>query len=375
MKVKELDDLGKPYKIYAEVLEQGAIDQFVSAMHMDFTVQGAMMPDAHPGYALPIGAVVATKDVIIPAWVGYDIGCGMLALPTSFDAYEVRENSKAIFDEIYSKVPVGFNAHEEFQDSPNLFASDLTPLGQGAFDKRKGFRNLGTLGGGNHFIEIGVGTDERTWIIVHSGSRGVGHGIATEYMRLASPDGKPREDHFGFNIMSKEGSDYYQDMSWALKFALLNRTRIAKAVEKVMAKIIVGEGDWNHLINRNHNHAEITGGTIVHRKGATHAEKGMSGVIPGNMRDGSFIVEGKGNPESLYSSSHGAGRVLGRKQAKRELSMEDFKATMQGTQARVVKDTLDESPFAYKDINEVMHLQEDLVKTLHHVHPIINIKG
>ena len=136
-----------------------------------------------------------------------------------------------------------------------------------------------------------------------------------------------------------------------------------------------GGADWEHLINRNHNHAEEKDGLWIHRKGATHAEDGMMGVIPGNMRDGSFIVRGKGNPDSLYSSSHGAGRVIGRKQAKRELDLEDFKLTMKGVTAMVGEDTLDESPMAYKDIFEVMRLQADLVDMIHHITPIVNVKG
>ena len=133
--------------------------------------------------------------------------------------------------------------------------------------------------------------------------------------------------------------------------------------------------NWNSLINRNHNHAEKKDGLWIHRKGATHAEEGMMGVIPGNMRDGSFIVRGKGNPDSLFSSSHGAGRVMGRKQAKRELNVEDFKAAMQGVTALANESTLDESPLAYKDIFEVMRLQADLVDTIHHITPIVNVKG
>jgi tRNA-splicing ligase RtcB len=251
----------------------------------------------------------------------------------------------------------------------------LADLGRKAFEKRKGFRGIGTLGGGNHFIEIGKDETNKVWIIIHSGSRGVGHGIATEYVRLADPEGKVRDGHYGFRVDSDNGQAYINDLNWALEYALINRQQMLISVLDAMAFYCDGHGEWDHLINRNHNHAEEKDGLWIHRKGATHAEDGMMGVIPGNMRDGSFIVRGKGNPDSLYSSSHGAGRVMGRKQAERELNVEDFKATMQGVTALVDESTLDESPLAYKDIFEVMRLQADLVDTIHHVTPLINVKG
>lgn len=364
----------KQTKIYAEVLEDTALEQFESAMEQDFSVKGALMPDAHTGYSLPIGAVVATDGMIIPSWVGFDIGCGMCALPTSFNAAEVRLAGKAIFDEVYKRVPVGFNVHQHPKEC-HLNPDDLADLGRTAFDKRKGFRGLGTLGGGNHFIEIGQDEIDRVWIIIHSGSRGVGHGIATEYVRLADPDSKVRDGHHGFAVESDHGQAYINDLGWALSYALANRRYMMSSVVDAIDKHCVGSAAWGELINRNHNHAEERDGLWIHRKGATHAEAGMMGVIPGNMRDGSFIVRGKGNPDALWSSSHGAGRVMGRKQAKRELDTSDFVETMQGVIALVGDSTLDESPMAYKDIFEVMRLQSDLVDVIAHVKPIINIKG
>lgn len=364
----------KQTKIYAEVLEDTALGQFESAMEQDFAVKGALMPDAHTGYSLPIGAVVATEGMVIPSWVGFDIGCGMCALPTSFNAAEVSLAGKSIFDEVYKHVPVGFNVHQHPQDchqDPN----DLADLGRKAFEKRKGFRSIGTLGGGNHFIEIGKDETEKVWIIIHSGSRGVGHGIATEYVRLADPDNKVRDGHHGFRIDSEHGQAYINDLQWSLKFALVNRKYMMDSVVHAMQQHCDGVADWSQLINRNHNHAEYRDGLWIHRKGATHAEAGMMGVIPGNMRDGSFIVRGKGNPDALWSSSHGAGRVMGRKQAKKELNTADFVETMKGVTALVGDGTLDEAPMAYKDIFEVMRLQYDLVDVVAHVKPIINIKG
>lgn len=388
--LKKLDDLGKPYKIYADIhaLESEAIDQFVKAMNLDCVVQGALMPDAHSGYTLPIGSVIAVKDKVFPSFVGYDIGCGMCALPTTFDREAVEANSKAIFDQIYRDVPTGFDhnkaaAEWTYEGPVSEFVKDEI-IAKGAPGKQ-----IGTLGGGNHFIEIGHDEQDRIWIIIHSGSRNVGHKIATHYMKLASGDGKAREGHYGLRVDSPEGQDYINDLAFGLQFALDNRRTMIHRILSAVARRIdhqgLGAADMSLLINRNHNHAEkvvwCQGGSSrelwIHRKGATHAEEGMLGVIPGNMRDGSFIVRGKGNPDSLFSSSHGAGRVLSRSKAKETLNMDDFKATMTeaGVQAKVVPGTLDESPFAYKNIFDVMDMQKDLVDVLHHVKPIINIKG
>lgn len=364
----------KQYKIFAEVLEQEALNQFETAMQHEAVVSGALMPDSHTGYTLPIGAVVACKDTVFPAFVGYDIGCGMCALQTGFALSEIQENAKEIFDRIYQDIPVGFSHNEK--DSEWSSIPDMTEIERKIFSKN-GLKQLGTLGGGNHFIEIGYDKSDYVWIIVHSGSRGIGHATATHYMKLAAGDGKAREGCFGLDVNSQEGQDYIKDLNFCLEFALENRKRMIKKVVKAIEHVgLVESKEITYaLINRNHNHAELKDELWIHRKGATHAEEGMLGVIPGNMCDGSFIVRGKGNPDSLYSSSHGAGRVLGRKEARKVLRIEDFFDTMSGITAKVDKDTLDESPFAYKNIFEVMRLQKDLVDVVEYVKPIINIKG
>lgn len=366
----------KPIKIYADVLEDGVMDQFNSAVQLDCVMQAALMPDAHVGYSLPIGAVVATDSVIFPSWVGYDIGCGMSAAHLDMKRNELHTNGHKIFDRIYDRVPVGFNHYDKARVGSDCFlemnhSDRFTKVWN---DKRAGSQ-LGTLGGGNHFIEIGYDEWDDVWVIVHSGSRGLGHGIATEYMKLASGDGKAREGHFGFRTDSSEGEDYIADMNVCLEFALSNRHSIIDNVVLAIGDVIGYSAATLDFINRNHNHAINEHGMWIHRKGATHAEEGMDGVIPGNMRDGSFIVQGRGNPDSLWSSSHGAGRVLGRKQAKKTLNMEDFTREMQGIVAKVTSDTIDESPFAYKNIFDVMRAQEELVHIVHHIVPLINIKG
>ncbi len=361
-------------KIFGKKIEPKALEQFRSAMEQDFAIKGALMPDAHTGYSLPIGGVVATDGVVVPAWVGYDIGCGMCALPTTFRRRDIENMRHEIFRGIYRRIPVGFNVNDTPPDT-SLDPRKLSGTGRRAFESRKGFKALGSLGGGNHFIEIGYDESDRIWIVIHSGSRGVGHGIATEYMKIASGDKRAREGHFGLDAKSDAGRAYINDMNWALEFALENRREMMRRIVDETGRYCEGDAVWSRLINRNHNHAEFKNGLWIHRKGATHAEEGMLGVIPGNMRDGSFIVRGKGNPDSLWSSSHGAGRIMGRRQARKKLSPRKFMETMQGITARVGRGTLDESPFAYKNIFDVMRQQSDMIEVLHHIRPLINIKG
>jgi len=403
----------KPVNVFAEVLEDKAMEQFNNAMAQDFVVAGALMPDAHTGYSLPIGAAVSTRDVVVPAWVGYDIGCGMCALRLEgISAEQVRENSKQIFDMIYERIPVGAKVNTT---GVQYSLDGLTPKGAEIAKGKRYERVLGSLGGGNHFIEVGADDEGYVWVVIHSGSRGVGHGIAAHYMTIAAHDMtafatefdeknksflenapekydkykqsfitraqgklKPREGHFGLGVNSEAGKDYIQDQNWCLDYALANRREMMERVVGCIADVIKQadyEADFSELINRNHNHAVEREGVWIHRKGATHAEEGMLGVIPANMRDGSFIVRGKGNPDALFSSSHGAGRVLGRKAAKEALCVDGFIEDMQGIQALVGEQTLDESPKAYKNIFEVMDQQKKLVEVVTRIKPIINIKG
>ena len=371
----------KKTMIYAENIDEKALEQFESAMKMPYAVQGALMPDVHLGYSLPIGGVVATDNVIVPAWVGYDIGCGMCALKTDLVLEDIMERREDILKSIYRAIPIGLggthNTKQPWLESDELFRTAIVDN----LLAKKG-RQLGTLGSGNHFIEIGVDKEDHVWIIIHSGSRGLGHGVATHYMKVASKSDKAREGHFGLSVTSLEGQHYLTDLNFCLEFALESRKRmlaetyfdICRTIGNATPSMIGSE----HMINRNHNHAEKNSdGLYIHRKGATHAEKGMLGVIPGNMRDGSFIVKGKGNYDSLCSSSHGAGRVLGRAQARRELSLEEFKETMSNADVvgKVEDSTIDESPMAYKNIFDVMELQKDLVEVVDYVRPILNIKA
>jgi tRNA-splicing ligase RtcB len=282
-----------------------------------------------------------------------------------------------LFDAIYQTIPTGEGrghsnralTWDGVKDFPH------TKLADEVWVKRKAEAQLGTLGSGNHFLEIGYDEQDEVWVVIHSGSRGFGHGLAGGYMKLASDSGRAKEGHYALDVKSQLGQDYIKDLNFALEYALANRMLMLDLLDDVFQKIVKAEFSWPSLINRNHNHAVEKDGLWIHRKGATHAEERMMGVIPGNMRDGSFIVRGKGNPDSLWSSSHGAGRVMGRAQANRELNVEDFAQTMSGIVAKVDVNTLDEAPMAYKNIFDVMEMQKDLVEVVHHIRPILNVKG
>ena len=363
---------GKPAFIFAETMEEEAYEQFSNAMALDCIVKGAVLPDAHVGFDLNIGGVVASDGIVFPSFVGVDIGCGVCALPTTFKKFQVRDNAKSIFNRIYEDIPVGFahNTEDSEWDYSHLAMSDKL---KEIFDKN-GLKQLCSAGSGNHYIELGYDEEDAVWITIHSGSRGVGNNIAQHYIKMARDDTRAYHKK-GFDVNSQNGLDYIADMKFCLEFALENRRQMLGRIVKAVHKTCAGHADFDNLINRTHNHAELKDGLWIHRKGATHAEAGMLGVIPGNMRDGSFIVEGKGNSNSLFSSSHGAGRTMSRTAARNSITMSDFKKSMDGIQAKVHDGTLDESPFAYKDIWKVMDLQKDLVEVKHYIKPLINIKA
>jgi len=360
--------------IYADDLDEATIKQYEEAIDQPFVVQSALMADAHLGYTLPIGGVVATKDYIVPSWVGYDIGCGMLAVKLSCSREEIDAYTEEIYSGVLKVIPVGFHHHKKRKANDKYYKDNLTPALRSTWDKKGGTKQLGTLGGGNHFIEIGYDLEDNVWVIIHSGSRGIGHAIASHYIRLAHPEGKLKEGSYALEADSKYGRDYLNDLMIATGFAKANRDAMFTSVLGVLEGLI-GPITYTTEINKTHNHIKMRKGLYVHRKGATHAEKGMAGVIPGNMKDGSYIVEGLGEALSISSASHGAGRKYGRKAAKRELDIEKFSRDMVGIKAKVTNSTLDESPDAYKDLNTVMANQSSLVTIKTLVKPMINIKG
>lgn len=400
--------MDKPIHIFdgdgAIYIDGAALDQFYKTMEQSWVVKGALMPDAHKGYSLPIGGVVATEGVIWPAGIGMDKGCGVCAIKLPLKRHQLTKPIRElIFKSIYANIPTGFHHNAKPSKWPKCDSIPRTDFMNKMFADKGGLRQLCSLGRGNHFIEIGYDENDDVWIIVHSGSRNVGSTSARNYMGIASGTGKASEGHFALDVDSQAGKDYIMDLNFCLEFALENRKqillRVAEIIDIILDKdqeiyadalaSILTEG---HFINRNHNHAELKDGLWIHRKGATHAEDGMMGVIPGNMEDGAFIVRGKGNPDSLYSSSHGAGRVRGRKEAKEgrtnpdtgkvelePLNVEDFEKRVKELDivAKVGYSTVDESKKAYKSIFDVMEVQEQagLVEIVHHIKPLINIKA
>lgn len=375
----------KPVHIFGrDIIEDKAIGQLMECMSNSFVLAGSGMPDMHLGYTMPIGGVVQTdRFTLVPSWVGYDIGCGVMAIRTTFDAFDIRERAENIFKGIYNVIPTGRNWHTESMECSYL---DGVPASDWLLDtfNQGGAKQPGTLGSGNHFIEIGVGEDERVWIVVHSGSRNLGHKTASRYIAEACGQAtgiyKQKEGSHPLVIGTEAGDDYLKDLTFCQEFAILNRRTLAQEVVDTLQLLgLDGDVEMFTMINKNHNCAELSvtphGTGYIHRKGATNASEDTKGVIPSNMRDGTFIVKGRGAVDSLFSASHGAGRTGSRKQAKLDTSIEEFENSMGGIMAKVNASTLDENPNAYKDINVVMEAQKDLVEVVGHIKPIINIKA
>ena len=388
-KFKE-DQMNIPCYVWSKEgsMEQGAIDQIKAVSSLPFVFKHmAVMPDCHTGYSCPIGSVIATKGVVVPFFVGVDIGCGVMAVQTSLTELST-EDLKKIMGEIRKKVPVGFNHHKEKQTWRDFEAVPDIPIIHRELEKSK--YQLGTLGGGNHFIEIQKGDDGYIWIMIHSGSRNFGYQIAKHYNKVAQDlckrwysDIPPikGEDGLAFlPIDSEEGREYLEAMNFALKFAKANRLQMM--TECLMPLTYMFDCIVNEEINIHHNYAAMENhfgaNVLIHRKGATSARKGEKGIIPGSQGTNSYIVEGLGNPESFQSCSHGAGRKMSRSKAIKELDFEKEKKQLEDQgiihSVRSKKD-LDEAPSAYKNIQEVMEEQKDLVKILVTLQPLAVIKG
>ena len=377
-------------RIYDYSLDAGkeALEQFKNCYSEKFVTAAALMPDAHKGYVAPIGAVLITKGYVVPAWVGFDIGCGMIAIRIKGSKnllQKIKDNKDKIYSQVRKKIPMGLG---ELNKEKNItektkkeFSKLLEDFKKEEYDKSiyqflrdTGLRHLGSLGAGNHFIELDFYKKE-VWLVIHSGSRGIGHRVAKKYMIKASQSEKEFEKTFPLDVKSRLGKEYLNILDFGLKFALLNRLEMSYKVISVLEKVLGEKLKTQLWVNKNHNHAILERGKYIHRKGATPAKKGEKGVIPGNMKDGTFLVEGLGNPKFLYSSSHGAGRKLSRKQAKEQITMKEFRKSMKGIKATISEKTLDEAPMAYKDIYKVMEAQKKSVKVLKHLKPIINWKG
>lgn len=376
-------NLGKiPIKSWATDLEEDALQQAVNLSNLSFAYSHiALMADAHVGFGMPIGGVFASLGVIIPNAVGVDIGCGIIAAKTDIKEIDIRSIEK-IVDKAHKSIPLGFKHHksprkwEGFNNPPNLKIV-MEELDAARYQ-------LGTLGGGNHFLSIEKGSDGHIWLMVHSGSRNFGYKIAEYYNNVAIKLNEkiklvpPKQDLAGLYIDSKEGKEYFNAMSYALKFAAENRRQLLEQFydifreetksEKILKKVSIHH---NYASIEEHFGKEV----IVHRKGAIRAEKGELGIIPGSMGTPSYIVEGLGNPESFRSCSHGAGRVMSRRQANKTITKEMADKSMGDIVHKGWKKDFSEAPMAYKDIEEVMDNQKDLVKRVVKLTPLGVVKG
>jgi tRNA-splicing ligase RtcB len=391
---KVIETEGVPVKFWLNDIEESAMEQILNLARLPFAFRHiAIMPDAHMGYGMPIGGVLATRDVVIPNAVGVDIGCGMCAVQTSLtdlnqdDIKKIMGGSKENKGGIRSKIPVGFSHHSKKQDEiwmPDQLEG-FTFL-DGLYDAA--LKQIGTLGGGNHFIEIQKGSDGHIWIMIHSGSRNVGYQVAKHYNQIAIDlnekwfSSVPKKWELAFlPIDSDEGQAYIQAMQYCVEFALANRYLMMYRVKEAVVDVF-SDTQFGEMINIAHNYAAMEHhfktNVMVHRKGATKAYKGQLGIIPGSQGTASYIVFGLGNTESFMSCSHGAGRKMGRKQAQRELDLEAEKKRLDDLgvihSIRNTKD-LDEAAGAYKDISAVMENQKDLVQVEVKLKPLAVVKG
>lgn len=381
--IKQVVDTERmPIKLWLDDIEDGALQQARNLANLPFVYKWvAIMPDSHQGYGMPIGGVLATTGVIVPNAVGVDIGCGMSATKTTLTEIDT-DSLKRVMGKIREIVPVGFNHQLEdqlwdsFDDAPDI------PIIQRELSSAK--KQLGTLGGGNHFIEIQKGDDDHIWVMIHSGSRNFGLKTANEYHKKAQVlcskwySFMPDKDLAFLPIEDETGNEYYRAMNYCLAFAKSNR---ALMMNRVMSAMYSETGATSlNEIDIHHNYAAFEHhygkDVLVHRKGATKATLGLTGIIPGSMGASSYITEGLGNPESFFSSSHGAGRRMGRKEALLTLNLVKEQEKMAGIihGLRSISE-LDEAPGAYKNIDAVMKNQCDLTKILVTLSPLANIKG
>jgi tRNA-splicing ligase RtcB len=398
-------DTGVPIHAWTRgvALEPEAEKQLRNVAQLPFIFRWiAAMPDVHWGMGATVGSVIPTKGAIIPAAVGVDIGCGMMAVQTTLNARDLPENLKGIRTAIEKAVPHGRTSgggrgdRGAWHNIPERTADvwrNLKPAYDAILRKHPSLNHgndvnhLGTLGTGNHFIEVCLDEAENVWLMLHSGSRGVGNRIGTYFIELAKRDMKntlgnlPDKDLAYFPEHTKHFEDYFEAVSWAQDFARWNRQLM---MESVIAAIR-NSGEVppfqaeTQAINCHHNYVarekHFGENVLVTRKGAVRAAAGDMGIIPGSMGSRSYIVQGKGNPQSFNSCSHGAGRAMSRGEARRRFTVEDHIRMTVGVECRKDRDVIDETPAAYKPIDAVMAAQSDLVEIKHTLRQVVCVKG
>lgn len=350
----------------------------------------ALMPDVHLGKGALVGSVVATKEAIIPAAVGVDIGCGMMAVKTPFNADRLDGKLKKIRLELEAVIPVGFNENKDIDKRANNWQGwqKFKDLHRGVQDlQAKAMKQMGSLGGGNHFIEVCLDTEQSVWLMLHSGSRNIGNMLAQCHISTAKDLAKmmntylPDPDLAYFVAASPHFHAYWHDLQWAQHYARYNREVMMARFKQVMEKHLCGGKPMKPVleVNCHHNYAEkeVHFGEEVYvtRKGAVRAKPEDYGIIPGSMGAKSFIVKGKGNVSSYCSCSHGAGRLMSRNKAKKQFTLDDLVAQTQGVECRKDSGILDEIPSAYKSIDAVMAQQEDLVEVVATLKQLVCVKG
>lgn len=390
-----------PVKVFTRDIEHDAIQQLLNVAQLPI-VHGhvAAMPDVHHGIGATVGSVIPTKQAIIPAAVGVDIGCGMNAVRLTLHAKDLPDNLAKLRSAVEARVPVGFNQH----DSDKVRGSSHARQGRvlddrldkivgkhpGVMKMQRRFAQtwvcqLGTLGGGNHFIELCVDEEQRVWVMLHSGSRGVGNVFGRYFIEAARKDMRrhrvnlPDRDLAYFSEGSELFDDYVEAVDWAQDYALLNRSMMMKLVLDALAPHLPPFKLDGEAINCHHNYVAVERHfgekLFITRKGAISAQEGQLGIIPGSMGAKSYIVRGKGNPESFCSCSHGAGRRMSRTEAKRRFNRFDLAKQTEGIECRKDGGVVDEIPAAYKDIDVVMANQSDLVDVVHTLKQVMCIKG
>jgi tRNA-splicing ligase RtcB len=353
----------------------------------------AAMPDVHLGIGATVGSVIPTRGAIIPAAVGVDIGCGMMAVETSLRATDLPDSLKGIRALIEASVPVGRASFGDLSEAGVSSWGALAPRYAQICDRHPAVKGgqtanqLGTLGSGNHFIELCLDERDHVWVMLHSGSRGVGNRIGTYFIELAKRDMEdvlgnlPHKDLAYFTEGTAHFDEYVEAVSWAQAFARANRELMMKNVIDGLRKVrtLPPFSAWLTAVNCHHNYvAEEThygASVLVTRKGAVRAGKGELGIIPGSMGARSFIVRGLGNEDSLCSCSHGAGRAMSRTAARKRFTVADHVKATEGVECRKDEHVIDETPMAYKSIEDVMRAQADLVEVVHTLKQVVCVKG
>ena len=390
MEVKIINN--RPVKIWTDYVEENAMQQIENLTTLPFLFHHlAIMPDVHAGMGMPIGGVLACKDAVIPNAVGVDIGCGMCAVKTNWKVSEIPQQvlRKEIMRGIRQRIPLGMEHHKEAQDEKYLPTGFEIEKLEVVNRRKNSIRHeVGTLGGGNHFIELQKDEEDNLWIMSHSGSRNLGKQVGDYYNEVAAYQNRIWHSVVSPDIRlpflargTREFGMYWNEMKYCVEFALCNRKLMMERIEEVIADSLKGI-EFEPMINIAHNYASMEHhfgeDVIVHRKGATHAREGVTGIIPGSQGTASYIVEGLGNPDSFCSCSHGAGRTLSRKAAIRTLDMAQEIASLEAkgiVHAIRCQDDMQEASGAYKDIDEVIANESDLIKVKTRLLPIAVIKG